>query len=206
MPTVGSTRTLRCVDLAGKEFQFKTFWQWSLLHSMIFIGNSEAFVQSTSLPLSFRLNFFSYKIWFSFGAWQPEAWNVRVNRFWAKREQIETVLRHSTESQDQNLAWTVFDVLDWLDSGYCTGLLFLEAGDAVGGLIAAIIWDKYSVCPAIRHVCTRCCSKLPHMIHMCGNLYWARVIIINSRPDEIAELEARMSQMTYAMDSPSLWQ
>ena len=29
----------------GKEFQFKTFRQRSLLHSMIFISNSKAFVQ-----------------------------------------------------------------------------------------------------------------------------------------------------------------
>ena len=37
-------------NLTGKEFQFETFWQRSLLNSMILMSHSEAFVQSTSLP------------------------------------------------------------------------------------------------------------------------------------------------------------
>ena len=46
----------------GKEFQFKTFWQCSLLHNMIFMSDSKAFVQKTSSPESFKSKFFSYKI------------------------------------------------------------------------------------------------------------------------------------------------
>ena len=49
-------------NLTGKELQFKTFCQWSLLHSMIFIGNCKAFVQLTSLPESLRLRLVFYKI------------------------------------------------------------------------------------------------------------------------------------------------
>jgi len=45
-------RGLLVADLTGKEFQSQTFWQCSLLHSMILISNSEAFVQQTSLPES----------------------------------------------------------------------------------------------------------------------------------------------------------
>ena len=33
-----------CPNFKGKEFQFKTFWQISLLH-MIFISDGKAFVQ-----------------------------------------------------------------------------------------------------------------------------------------------------------------
>jgi hypothetical protein len=40
------------LDLIGKELQFKTLWQWSLLHSMILICNGQAFVQQTALPES----------------------------------------------------------------------------------------------------------------------------------------------------------
>ena len=32
-------------QFCGKKLQFKTSWQWSLLHSMIFIGDGQAFVQ-----------------------------------------------------------------------------------------------------------------------------------------------------------------
>ena len=32
------------LDFTGKEFQSESFWQLSLLHSMIFISNSKAFV------------------------------------------------------------------------------------------------------------------------------------------------------------------
>ena len=64
-------RDQRCViwyDLVGEECQSKkiwwskTFWQWSLQHSMILNSNSNAFVQYTSLPASFKMKLFSYKI------------------------------------------------------------------------------------------------------------------------------------------------
>ena len=46
-------------DVIQKEFQSKTFWQRSLLHSMFFTSNIEEFVQLTSWPESFRLKLFS---------------------------------------------------------------------------------------------------------------------------------------------------
>ena len=53
-----------------------------------------------------------------------------------------------------------------------------------GDLIAVSIYEKYSVGPSVRPVCTRCCFAVARMMQMCRK--FARVFIINTRPDEIA--------------------
>ena len=45
----------------------------------------------------------------------------------------------------------------------------------VGNLIAASIYDKYSVGPSIRPICTRCCFTITNMIQVCSNFHWSRV-------------------------------
>jgi hypothetical protein len=39
----------------------------------------------------------------------------------------------------------------------------------VEGLIPASIYDKYSVYPSIRPICTRCCCTMTNMIQVCSN-------------------------------------
>jgi len=55
-----------------------------------------------------------------------------------------------------------------------------------GDLIAASIYDNYSVGPSIRPICTRCCFTKTNMIRVCRNVHWAGVCIMNIRPDETA--------------------
>ena len=45
--------------LIRKEYEFRTFWKCSLLHSMILISTSKASVQKISLPVNFELKMFS---------------------------------------------------------------------------------------------------------------------------------------------------
>jgi hypothetical protein len=49
-------------DLIEKEFQYKTLMQSSLLHECVTITNKDHAVQLASLPESFKLKLFSYKI------------------------------------------------------------------------------------------------------------------------------------------------
>ena len=62
-PSPFSTRRIRCRAILGeKRFDLKLSGNGSLLHIMIFISNSKAFVQETSSPESFKLRLFSHKI------------------------------------------------------------------------------------------------------------------------------------------------
>jgi hypothetical protein len=54
-----------------------------------------------------------------------------------------------------------------------------------GNLIAASVHDEYSVRPIIRTVCTRYCLTMTDVIQKCTNFHEGRVLVINSRPDEI---------------------
>ena len=51
----------RC-NLRWKDFQLKTLWYWSSLHSMIFTSDIDKIVQVPSLPESFRLKVIAYEI------------------------------------------------------------------------------------------------------------------------------------------------
>jgi hypothetical protein len=52
-------------------------------------------------------------------------------------------------------------------------------------LITASSYDKYSVGPSIRPICTRCCFKMTDMIQVCSDFHQARAFITHTRPDEI---------------------
>ena len=52
-------------------------------------------------------------------------------------------------------------------------------------LIAAGNYARYPAGPSIRPICTRCCLTMTYVIQACGNSLWARVFVINTRPDEI---------------------
>ena len=52
-------------------------------------------------------------------------------------------------------------------------------------LIRTSIHGKLSIGPSIQNVCTWCCFTTTNMIQVCGNFYWARVVIINTHADEI---------------------
>ena len=52
-------------------------------------------------------------------------------------------------------------------------------------LTAVSIYDKYSIGPSMRSMCTRCCFTMTNMMQVWSNFRWARVFIINTRPDEI---------------------
>jgi hypothetical protein len=54
-------------------------------------------------------------------------------------------------------------------------------------LIAASIYNRYSQGPSIRSIHTIWCFTMIHMIQMCSVFHWARVFVINTRPDEISE-------------------
>ena len=56
-------------------------------------------------------------------------------------------------------------------------------------LTAESISDKYSAGPSIRPICTRCCSTITYMIHVCSNFYISCVVILTGWQDEIALLE-----------------
>ena len=50
----------------------------------------------------------------------------------------------------------------------------------------ASIYDKYSVGPSSRPICTKCCFTMTNIIQVCSNFHRTRVSIINTLPDEIA--------------------
>ena len=52
-------------------------------------------------------------------------------------------------------------------------------------LIAAIIYDIYSVGPSMQPICTRRCFTISNMIQVCSNFHWTRVFILHTRLDEI---------------------
>ena len=52
-------------------------------------------------------------------------------------------------------------------------------------LIAANVYEKYSVGPSIRSIYTRCCFTMTDTIQVCSNSHQARVFIINTRPDAV---------------------
>ena len=56
-------------------------------------------------------------------------------------------------------------------------------------LIPASIYDECSIGPSIRPFFTSCCFTMTNMIQVCSNFLWARVLITNARPDEIAPQE-----------------
>jgi len=62
----GPVLNCSCLDwvgnFIGKETQFRSMWQRSLLHSMNFISDSKAFVQETSLPDFFLMKIVSHEI------------------------------------------------------------------------------------------------------------------------------------------------
>ena len=49
--------------------------------------------------------------------------------------------------------------------------LWWSCGRQVVGLIAASIYDKHSVGPSIRLICTRCCFRMTNVIQMCSNFH-----------------------------------
>jgi hypothetical protein len=51
--------------------------------------------------------------------------------------------------------------------------------------IAASVYQRYSVRPSIRPVCTRCCFTTTNMIQLCGDFHRGPVFIINTRLHEI---------------------
>ena len=51
-------------------------------------------------------------------------------------------------------------------------------------LIAASIYDKYSVGPSILPIGTRCCFTMTNLIQMCSNFHRDRVSIMDTRPDD----------------------
>ena len=53
-------------------------------------------------------------------------------------------------------------------------------------LIAASVYDKHSVGPSIRAICTKCYFTTTNVIQECSNFRRARVFIINTRPDKIS--------------------
>ena len=65
-----------------------------------------------------------------------------------------------------------------------------KAANICRNLIAASIYDKYSIGPSTRPMGTRCCFKMTSLIQMCSNLHWARVFIVHTRPDEIVSKNA----------------
>ena len=71
---------------------------------------------------------------------------------------------------------------------YCMFSLYprgLRGLSNVPDLTAVDIYDKHSVGPFIRPVCTRCCFTMTNMIKVCSNFLCARLFIMNTRPDEI---------------------
>ena len=50
---------------------------------------------------------------------------------------------------------------------------------------AASVYDEQSIGPSTRQICTRYCSTMTNMIQLCTNFYEARVLIVNTRPDQI---------------------
>ena len=57
---------------------------------------------------------------------------------------------------------------------------------AESNLIVSSIYDKYSIGPSIRLVCTRCCFNVTNMIQVCSNFHRDPAYIIDTLPDEIA--------------------
>ena len=47
------------------------------------------------------------------------------------------------------------------------------------------IFEMNMTCSSTRPICTRCCQTMTNMIQACVNFYWARVFIIDTRPDKI---------------------
>ena len=56
---------------------------------------------------------------------------------------------------------------------------------SLSDLIAASMYNKYSVGPSIRQICTRCSFTMTNMIQSCSNFHRARVFIINTRLGDI---------------------
>jgi hypothetical protein len=54
-------------------------------------------------------------------------------------------------------------------------------------LIPASIYDKYSVCPSVRPICTRCCLTMTNKIQVCSNFQNDYVGIDRMYPDADAE-------------------
>ena len=52
-------------------------------------------------------------------------------------------------------------------------------------LIAAIGYDKHSMCPSIRSIRTKRCFTMTDMVQVYSNFHSARVFVINSRWGEI---------------------
>jgi len=51
-------------------------------------------------------------------------------------------------------------------------------------LIAVSVYDKHSVGPSIRTICTRCCFTMTDMIQVCSSFHEAPAFMILTRPDE----------------------
>ena len=58
-------------------------------------------------------------------------------------------------------------------------------GTTCWNLIAASIYDEYSVGPSIQQICTRRFFTMLNMIQACSNVYWTPVFIIYTCPDGI---------------------
>ena len=57
-------------------------------------------------------------------------------------------------------------------------------------VLAASVYDKYSVGPSILPICTRYFSTMINAIQVCGYLHSARAWVINTHRDEIERVGA----------------
>ena len=55
-----------------------------------------------------------------------------------------------------------------------------------GSLVAVSFYDKHSVGPSTRPICTTCFFEMTNMIQVCRNLHRAGVFIVNARPHQTA--------------------
>ena len=62
-------------------------------------------------------------------------------------------------------------------------------------LIAASIYNKYSIGPSIRSIWNRCCLTMTDIVQVCSDFNFARAFIIKTRPDEIQD-EATTANLT----------
>ena len=77
----------------------------------------------------------------------------------------------------------------------CQGVPSLSGSDS----IAASIYNKYSVGPSIRPICTRCCFTMTDVIQVSSNFHSALLFFINTRPDEIIGLVVGLPGLRFSL-------
>ena len=64
-------------------------------------------------------------------------------------------------------------------------------------LIAASVYDQYSIGPSLRPICTRWYLTMNNMIQVCSNSHWVRVFTINTSADGIDSLHTLEREGTF---------